>query len=85
MCNSCKCSCKFYKIPHIFCDTLYVASVAEIWLPYIKFTGATLALVACNFSYTLQQYNISRHNNFEQKKITKEIHKYYTMNKLQCQ
>ena len=37
----------------IFCDTLYVASVAEKWLPQIKFTGATLALVACNFSYTL--------------------------------
>ena len=52
MCNSCKCSCKFYKI-YIFCDTLYVASVAEKWLPQIKFTGATLALVGCNFSYTL--------------------------------
>ena len=52
MCNSCKCSCKFYKIHHI-CDTLYVASVAEKWLLQIKLTGATLALVACNFSYTL--------------------------------
>ena len=40
------------KFP-IFCDTLYVASVAEKWLPWIKFTEATLALVACNFSYTL--------------------------------
>ena len=40
----------------IFCDTLYVASVAEKWLPWIKFTGATLALVACNFSYTLLRY-----------------------------
>ena len=41
------------KFP-IFCDTLYVASVAEKWLPQIKFTGATLALVAWNFSYTLE-------------------------------
>ena len=48
------------KFP-ISCDTLYVASVAE------KFTGATLALVACNFSYTLIKYvqyrsNILRRN-----------------------
>ena len=52
MCNSCKCSFNSTKFP-IFCDTLYVASVAEKWLPWIKFTGATLALVDCYFSYTL--------------------------------
>ena len=32
MCNSCKCYVNSTKFP-IFCDTLYVASVAEKWLP----------------------------------------------------
>ena len=40
MSNSCKCSCKFYKFP-IFCDTLYVASVAETGAcPGIRKRGA---------------------------------------------
>ena len=38
-------------------DTSYVASVPEKWLPWIKFAGGTLALVARNFSHTLLMYS----------------------------
>ena len=48
MCNS----CKFFKIPDILRHFIRGFRNKK-WLPQNKFTGATLALVACNFSYTL--------------------------------